>query len=254
MGETDLHRNQMVDQIDVLEDYFADDPDVYVSGNLLVFYEEGNRRKHISPDVFMVRGVPKRPLRDHYLIWKEGKPPEFVIEVTSKSTKSEDQKKKLLLYRDVLKVAEYFLFDPTEDYLRPPLQGFRLVAGEYVRIEPVNGRLPSAVVGLHLERSGVDLRLFDPVSGRWLATARERAEVERARAEVERERAETEAAASRDRTGAREKAGQRAETEAERAETERVRAEEEKAERVRLEAEMERLRNENEALRRQLGS
>ena len=70
--------------------------------------------------------------------------------------------KKRDLYRDVLQVPEYFIFDPTEDYLKPPLQGFRLVDGEYARIEPVAGRLPSDVLGLHLERDGEELRLYDP--------------------------------------------------------------------------------------------
>jgi hypothetical protein len=85
-----------------------------------------------------VRGVPKLPPRDHYLIWREGKAPDFVIELTSKTTRKEDQTKKPMLYRDVMKVPENFLFDPTEDYLRPSLQGFRLIEGEYVCVHPVN--------------------------------------------------------------------------------------------------------------------
>jgi Uma2 family endonuclease len=186
MGETDLHRRKMVDLIDMLDDHFAADPNVYVSGDLLVFYERGNKRKHVSPDVFVVRGVPKLPLRDHYLIWREGKAPEVVIEVTSKTTRREDRTKKWILYRDVMKVPEYFQFDPTEDYLKPPFQGFRLADGEYRAIEPVEGRLPSEVLGLHLERSGTDLRLYDPSTGRWLMTPRERAAAERERAENER--------------------------------------------------------------------
>jgi Uma2 family endonuclease len=180
MGETDLHRNQMADLIATLEDHFSGDSNTYVSGNLLVFYERGDRRKHVSPDVFVVRGVPKKPLRDHYLIWRGGKAPEFVIELTSKSTRGEDQRKKPILYRDVFRVAEYFLFDPTEDYLEPPLQGFRLVEGQYIPIEPVSSRLPSTVLGLHLERSEGDLRLFDPTTRMWLPTLRERAEREKA--------------------------------------------------------------------------
>src|SRR5271166_2278424 len=232
MGETDLHRNKMADLIETLEDHFSGDPNIYVSGNLLVFYERGDRRKHVSPDVFVVRGVPKKPLRDHYLIWREGKAPEFVIEVTSKSTRGEDQKKKPILYRDVLKIAEYFLFDPTEDYLKPPFQGFRLLEGEFVPIEPVEGRLPSAVLGLHLERSGVDLRLFDPTTRCWLLTPRERAEAERQRAEAQ---------------------SQRAESERRRAEAESRRAESEKEERIRMAAEIERLRSEIEALRHRKG-
>jgi Uma2 family endonuclease len=159
-----------------LQDCFADEPMVCVSGNVLMFYEEGNRRKHVSPDVFVVRGIPKKQ-RDNYLIWKEGKAPDLVVELTSKSTKREDQKTKRELYRDVLRVPEYFLFDPTEDYLDPPLQGFQLVEGEYVPIKPVDGRLPSEILGLHLENEGQELRLYDPVRRCLLLNPRERVRV-----------------------------------------------------------------------------
>jgi hypothetical protein len=135
-------------------------------------------------------GIPRDPPRDYYLVWKEGKAPDVVIEITSKSTKREDKTTKWELYRDVLKVPEYFQFDPTEDYLKPPLQGFRLVNGEYIPIPMVNGRLPSQVLGLHLERDGKELRLFDPVTGLRLLTATERAEA--AEAETRRLAAETE--------------------------------------------------------------
>jgi len=173
MGETDLHRQDMMDLIVILQDHYLHDPNIYVSGNLLVFYEEGNRRKHISPDVFLVRGVKKSP-RENYLIWLEGKGPDLVIEITSKTTRKEDEKKKFQLYRDVLKVPEYVQFDPTEDYLRPSLQGHRLIDGEYVPIAMVDGRLPSEVLGLHFERDGVELRLFNPASRRRLLTRAER--------------------------------------------------------------------------------
>jgi Uma2 family endonuclease len=195
MAETDLHRQDMVDLIETLQDRFAADPDVYVSGDLLLFYEEGNRRRHVGPDVFVVRGVSKEPPRDHYLLWKEGKGPDVVIEITSKTTRREDQKKKLVLYRDVLKVPEYFQFDPTEDYLKPPLQGHRLVDGAYVPIDPVAGRLPSLLLGLHLERDGHELRLHDPAMGQRLRTGREQTREERAarhEAEMRARRAEAE--------------------------------------------------------------
>ena len=177
MGETDLHRQDMMDVIATLQRHFAADPDIYVSGNLLLFYEEGNRRRHISPDVFVVKGVPKAPPRDYYLLWKEGKSPDVVVEITSKTTRREDQQKKWMLYRDVLKVPEYFQFDPTEDYLKPSLQGHRLVNGEYRPVAMVAGRMPSEVLGLHLEREGHELRLFDPETGRRLLTPAEDAEL-----------------------------------------------------------------------------
>ena len=228
MAETDWHRILMVALIDTLIEFFKAVPRVYVSGNLLVFYEEGNKRKHLAPDVFVARGVAKRK-RPNYLIWREGKPPEVVIELTSSTTRKEDITKKFALYRDVLKVKEYFLFDPFEDYLDPPFQGNRLHKGEYVPIEPVDGRLPSQVLGLHLERAGSDLRLWNAVTGQCLLTPQEA-----------REQAE-------EATRQAEEAAQRAEEAARQAQAERNRVAEA---RHRVEAENERLRREIENLRR----
>ncbi len=232
MAETEIHRDDMMDLIQTLQYQFAEEPMVCVSGNMLMFYEEGNRRKHVSPDVFFVRGIPKKQ-RKNYLIWLEGKAPDLVIELTSKSTKREDDQKKRVLYRDVLRVFEYFLFDPTEDYLKPPLQGFRLVNDDYVRIELVDGRLPSEVLGLHLERDGQELRLYDPKRhGRLLKPSEQRIAAEKL-AEI---------------------AEQRAETEKQRAETEKARAQTAEQLAKARDAENERLRQEIESLRRRLGS
>ena len=57
MGESDIHRENMTDLIETLGDYFANEPMVCVSGWLLVYYEEGDPRKRVAPDVFVVRGV-----------------------------------------------------------------------------------------------------------------------------------------------------------------------------------------------------
>ena len=189
MAETDFHRDLMFDLIDVLKHRYAADPNVYVSGDLLIFYEEGDKWRHVAPDVFVVKGVPNGQ-RPNYLLWKEGKGPDVVIEVTSKTTKSEDLKKKPDLYRTKLGVQEYFLFDPTEDYLSPSLQGYRRVRGEFRPVKVVGGRLQSKVLGLHLEREGQVLRLWDPAARKWLPTPAERetavrAENERLRREIE---------------------------------------------------------------------
>ena len=172
MAETDWHRDLMVELIETLKMHYAGDPAVYVSGNLLVYYVRGDKRKHLAPDVFMVRGVPKHN-RKYYLVWEEAKAPDVVIELTSKTTRKEDVEKKFNLYQDVLRVPEYFLFDPFEEYLKPSQQGWRLVDGKYLAIEPVEGRLPSSVLGLHLERNATQLRLFDPATRQWLPTPRE---------------------------------------------------------------------------------
>jgi Uma2 family endonuclease len=187
MAETDWHRDLMNAIIAILKMWYAKVRRVYVSGNLLLYYVPGNKRKHVAPDVFVVRGVSKRK-RLYYLLWEEGKSPNAIIELTSKSTRKEDLDTKFKLYRDVLKVQEYFLFDPFGEYLKPPLRGYRLVNREYVPIEPVAGRFPSEVLGLHLERDGTMLRLYDPATGQWLPTLEEaRAEAEAARDQLQAE-------------------------------------------------------------------
>lgn len=172
MAETEIHRDLMMDLIRTLQRHFAGDPMVCVSGNLLMYYEEGDKWRHVSPDVFVVFGIEKRT-RLNYLVWDEGKGPDVVIELTSRSTSSEDQKGKKQLYQDVLKVPEYFLFDPTEENLHPSLQGFRLVEDQYEPIESIEDRLPSALLGLHLERVGNQLRLHNPATGQRLPTPAE---------------------------------------------------------------------------------
>jgi Uma2 family endonuclease len=221
MAESDWHRELMLALIQTLKRYYAGAAFVYVSGNLLVFYVRGNKRRHVSPDVFVIRGVAGHN-RPNYLLWEEGKGFDLVIELTSSSTRSVDIKKKFLLYQDTLKVKEYFLFDPREDYLDPPLCGYRLVRGKFQPIRPVHNRLPSKVLGLHLERDGQDLRLYDPTNGSWLPTDDERV----AEAEATLQQAET--------------ARQQAETARQQAETARQQAE----------VENERLRRELQELRR----
>lgn len=195
MAETDLHRKLMAALIETLDHHFAADPEVYVSGNLLVFYEKGDKRVHVAPDVFVVRGVPKG-LRPNYLLWEE-RPLDLVIELTSKTTMMEDIEDKYNLYVDKLGVKEYFLFDPEEEYLDPSFQGYRKAKGKFRPIKPAGGRLPSQVLGLHLERDGTQLRLWNPTDGERLPTPSERATAEatradQAEAEVERLRRELE--------------------------------------------------------------
>ena len=59
MAETDVHRDLMVDFIRMLQHHFRDEP-IYVSGNLLIYYEEGTVRKSVSPDVFVAHGIAKK--------------------------------------------------------------------------------------------------------------------------------------------------------------------------------------------------
>jgi Uma2 family endonuclease len=164
LGETDAHRREILAIIAMLEQFFADQADVYVSGNLMFYYEKGNPSAVVSPDVFVVKGVPKKERRT-YKLWEERKPPVTIFEITSRSTRLEDKGTKRELFA-MLRVREYFLFDPLAEYLKPPLQGFVLNGDEFIQITPEpNGALVSQELGLRLLRDDSYLRLIDIATG-----------------------------------------------------------------------------------------
>lgn len=183
MAETDAHRDLMTDSIETLKHYYQNENDVYVSGNLFMYYVEGDPRKCVSPDVFVVFGVEKKRRRT-YLTWEEGRTPDFVLEVASPKTFSNDMKEKKALYASVLAVQEYYIYDPLGQIV-PSFIGFRLIDGAYQEIDFVHNRLPSAVLGLELGERDGDLRLYNPDTSQWLQTPSERAEDAEARAQLE---------------------------------------------------------------------
>ena len=176
MAETEYHRDIMIDFIQMLKHYFRNVDDVHVSGNLLMYYEEGNPRKSVSPDVFVAFGVSKKKRRT-YKIWEEGHGPDFVLEVASPSTYRHDLTRKKDLYASVLGVREYYIYDPYHE-VNPYFQGYRLVDGVYQEIAFVNERLPSVVLDLELgERDGV-FGLYNPRRSVWLQPLAEQVEEE----------------------------------------------------------------------------
>ena len=143
--------------INVLRIHYEARPDVYVSGDLLIYYEEGNPRVSVAPDVFVVFGVEDR-MRMNYLVWEEGKAPDFVLEVASENTWREDLGPKRDIYA-CLGVKEYWIYDPTGEYLSPVLRGLRLVEGRYVPQPAVASS--DGVLTLHSETLGLELRAKD---------------------------------------------------------------------------------------------
>jgi Uma2 family endonuclease len=193
MGETDDHREAMVRHIELLQDYYRGQ-NVYVSGDLLVYYVQGNPRKFIVPDAFVVKGIPPGKRRT-YKIWVEGKAPDMVIETTSRKTRKKDMQEKPDLYEQ-LGVKEYFLFDPHQEYLVPQLQGYRLTPAGYRRIEAgTGGELISVELGLRLSLADGQLQFHRLDTGERLLTRAERAEWERAARQREAEARQHEAEA-----------------------------------------------------------
>jgi Uma2 family endonuclease len=174
MGETDAHRQAIIDLLVMLNDRYADRRDVYVSGDLFVYYEEGNPRAVICPDVFVAFGVQPGARRT-YKLWEEGRAPTVVFEVSSRKTRREDFGPKQAACAR-LGVAEYFVYDPLGEYLHPPLQGFRLAGTTYMAIVPDGaGAIESKRLGLLLSAADDKLIVVDSRSGeRLLGMAEQR--------------------------------------------------------------------------------
>lgn len=191
LGETKVHIIQLLELLFALRVFFRDDPNVYVGGDMLIYFVEGIPTKFVVPDIFVVKGIAKRPSRRTFKIWQEGKSPDVVIEVTSASTRREDTDTKRALY-ERLGVSEYFIFDPLGEYLDPVLRGFHLVEGSFAPL--ADAPLKSQALGLELRVADQHLGLYDPARGEYLPLPEE----ERARAEeAELSRSQAEARAAR---------------------------------------------------------
>ena len=199
MAETDKHRDLMVELIESLKKFYAEDSEIYVTGDLFLYYLEGVPQECVAPDVMVCYGVPKKERRI-YKLWEEKVAPSIVIELASHSTYKNDREGKRDLY-EFLGVKEYFIYNPEYPKTLPSLLAYRLQDGEYQKISIENGRIFSEFLGLDLVDTGNTLRLFNPKTDKFLPSlaelsqADERAELEKqmrlkAEAEIERLKAE----------------------------------------------------------------
>ena len=150
-------------------------PDNFLSSNTILCYDPANLNRRVQPDCYLAFGVAVRAIleRKLYLPWEVGKPPDFVLEVGSESTRLRDITGKRRTYAQ-MGVPEYWRFDPTGgDYYGEPLVGERLVDGEYqpfpLTTEP-DGALKgySPTLDLHLCWYEGKPYIYDPAAGEYL--------------------------------------------------------------------------------------
>ena len=164
----------------ILRAHFAARTDVLISGQGYLRYEAGNDAERLAPDCVVAFGVNPAAVvaRNGYVISEVGHPPDFVLEVASQSTGRRDYTVKRAAYAGY-GVREYWRFDHTGGrYHDAPLAGDRLVAGEYeplpIHEEPDGVRWGhSPVLGLDLCWEAGELRMYDPVAGKYLPTPAE---------------------------------------------------------------------------------
>ena len=189
MAENDWQWIAMADTALALRNRYAGRTDVYVASDMLVYYRMNDVSARVAPDVYVVLGANGNHRRYSWLVWREDKAPDFVLEVASPGTWQHDAGSKRDIYA-MMGVTEYWRFDPKGEFFVPELIGELLSDGEYHPLpiqQEADGLLRghSAVLGLDIcVRPGPELRLYDPEAGKWLLTP---AESEAARLAAEEE-------------------------------------------------------------------
>ena len=178
-----------------LEILFANNPEVFVAGDLLWYPVEGDNKTRIAPDAMVVFGRPKGD-RGSYKQWEENNiSPQVVFEILSPGNRLKEMTKKLLVYQQY-GVEEYYIYDPDE----VELTGLIRSENRLEEIEDINGWI-SPRLGIKFELTSDTLEIYRPDGQRFLTSVeldglreqeRQRAEEERQRAEEERQRAEEE--------------------------------------------------------------
>ena len=172
----DMQQRRQLSRFDsALMSYFHDRPDVLVSGEGYLRHDPANDAERFAPDCVVAFGVDPETIigRNGYVISEVGKPPDFVLEVASKSTGTRDYTVKRRGYAQY-GAQEYWRFDESGGRFHDALlAGDTLVNGEYVPITINRGSDGvlwgrSAVLGLDVCWDAGRLRFFDPSTGKYL--------------------------------------------------------------------------------------
>ena len=162
----EFHGMQMQSLFEQFLRYFHAHPHIHVSMDNFIYYREGDIRKVVGADVYVVLGAAKLPLRRSFYTWAEGTVPTAVFEFLSDATASQDRHEKVEVYLRDIGVAEYFIHQP--DMNRSiEFRGWRRDAlGDIVEIEEeADGSLFSVSLNLYFRwelHEAWELRLLRP--------------------------------------------------------------------------------------------
>ena len=194
----------------ILRRWYGGRSDVLVGGQGYLCADRQSIRSNLVPDCVVAFGVDAQRIvnTNGYVISEVGKPPEFVLEVASKTTGKRDYEVKRERYAE-MGVLEYWRFDPSGgEYHDAPLAGDSLSESVYTPFpidELANGEIRGYSPILRLYMCWVSQRLlfFDHLKGEYLPDGfelmnqrdeaeerREQAEARRDEAEVRRDKAE----------------------------------------------------------------
>lgn len=139
-----------------LDALFADNPEVFVAGDLLWYPVEGNNKIRTAPDAMVVFGRPKGDRRS-YQQWREGNvAPQVVFEVLSPGNRGGELVRKSQFYEHH-GVIEYYTYDPDTG----ELCGWRRESHKFQAIQPIEGWV-SPLLGIRFEVVEGELELYRP--------------------------------------------------------------------------------------------
>ena len=148
-----------------------------VSGERFIVPTPGTpSNQRISPDLLIAFNANPALYRqdNSYVISRQGKPPDLVMEIASRRTGEIDVEDKPAKYA-ALGIPEYWRFDETSEFHGTRLAGDQLVDGRYepVPIETVEGGVLqgySEVLNLFIRWENRQLRWHDPKTGQEIPT------------------------------------------------------------------------------------
>jgi Uma2 family endonuclease len=202
MAATNFHGEQIAALYEQFKRYFAINELVHIGIDSFIYYSEGDITKCVAPDIHIVFGVAKYPLRRSFYTWAEGTAPVAVFEFLSDATARQDRNEKVGVYLNDIGVQEYFIHQPE---LKKPAEfrGWRQdLSGSIIEMEPdPQGGLFSEALNLYFrweEQHHTDVRLLRPYlpDGTRITTSLEEHHLKKAaeaRAETAEARAEEEA-------------------------------------------------------------
>ena len=160
-----------------LAQYLGNPDTTIVSGERYIILEPGAPAdQRIYPDMLVSFNADPALYRqdNSYVISRQGKPPDLVMEIASRRTGGTDVEDKPARYA-ALGVSEYWRFDETGDFHGTKLAGDRLADGQYqpIAIEEIEEGIfqgYSAVLGLLIRWERGQLRWHDPATGQEIPT------------------------------------------------------------------------------------
>jgi len=161
---------------------FAEDPEVFVAGDLFWYPVEGNNKIVNAPDVMVAFGRPKGD-RGSYKQWVENNiPPQVVFEILSPGNTSKEMSQKLLFY-ERYGVEEYYIYDPDTNIL----EGWLRTDYGLESIENID-QWRSPRLGITFDLSSEELIIYRPDGSQFLSYNEISMQLDQERQRVDQER------------------------------------------------------------------